>query len=47
MRFKNLKVFLLLLLVLPQMGCEENTIDTSAALEEVFLKAEQLSLIHI
>ena len=42
MRFKNLKIFLLLLLVLPQMGCEENTVDTSAALEEVFLNAEQL-----
>jgi len=42
MRFKNLKIFLLLLLVLPQMSCEENTVDTSAALEEVFLNAEQL-----
>ena len=42
MRFKKLKIFLLLLLVLPQMGCEENTVDTSAALEEVFLSAEQL-----
>ena len=42
MRFKNLKIFLLLLLVLPQMSCEENTVGTSAALEEVFLNAEQL-----
>ena len=42
MRFKNLKVFLLLLLVLPKMSCEENTVDTSASLEEVFLNAEQL-----
>lgn len=42
MRFKNLKIFLLLLLVLPQISCEENTVGTSAALEEVFLNAEQL-----
>ena len=42
MRFKNLKIFLLLLLVFQQMGCEENIFDTSAALEDVFLNAEQL-----
>jgi CubicO group peptidase (beta-lactamase class C family) len=38
----NRNIIVLLLFVLLQVGCEENTVDTSAALEEVFLSAEQL-----
>ena len=42
MQFQNLKIILFLSLVLLPIGCEENTVDTTAAIEDVFLSAEQL-----
>jgi CubicO group peptidase (beta-lactamase class C family) len=42
MRPTNQNIIMLLLLALLQIGCEENTVDTNAAIEEVFLSAEQL-----
>lgn len=41
MQFINLKNIFLLLLILLPIACEENNVDTSAALEEVFSNAEQ------
>lgn len=41
MRLQKLIIVMLFLLVPLQEGCEENTVDTSAVLEEVFLNAEQ------
>jgi CubicO group peptidase (beta-lactamase class C family) len=42
MRLQKLKIILLFFLVLLPVGCEENTTNTSVALEEAFLNAEQL-----